>query len=257
MHGAEETVRLNRARFDGAIFDLDGVLTRTARVHAAAWKAMFDEFLQRRVRARGADLSAFDAEADYSEYVDGKPRYAGVQSFLRARGIELPYGEPGDEPGAETVCGLGNRKNMLFRKMLEERGVQVYGPAVDLVRRLRATGLKTAVVSSSKNCRLVLEAAAIAELFDVRVDGRNLEARGLRGKPQPDMYLEAARRLGVAPERAAVFEDALAGVEAGARGGFGCVVGVDRGGRFEALRRHGARHVVTDLGVVTIEEAEA
>lgn len=257
MSSSDETVRLTRACFDGAIFDLDGVLTRTARVHAAAWKAMFDEFLQRRARAQHADFTPFDAEADYSEYVDGKPRYAGVQSFLRTRGIELPYGSPNDGPEVETVCGLGNRKNMLFRKMLQEQGVEVYEPAIDLVRRLRAAGLKTAVVSSSKNCRLVLEAAAIADLFDVRVDGRDLEAGALRGKPQPDMYLEAARRLGVAPERAAVFEDALAGVEAGARGGFGCVVGVDRGGRTEDLRRRGAHRVVTDLGAVKIEGTEA
>jgi beta-phosphoglucomutase family hydrolase len=224
------------------LFDMDGVLTDTASLHAAAWKEMFDAFLGR----RGAQ-PPFDEVRDYDEYVDGKPRYEGVRSFLAARGIELPYGDPGDPPDAETVCGLGNRKNDLVQRLIRERGVEPYPGSVRFVRAVRDDGLRTAVVSSSANTREVLHAAGIEDLFEAVVDGHSLRERHLSGKPAPDTFLAAAQDLGVPAERAAVFEDALAGVEAGRAGGFGCVVGVDRGDEGDALRAHGADVVVEDL----------
>jgi beta-phosphoglucomutase family hydrolase len=229
---------------EGCLFDLDGVLTKTAKVHAAAWKEMFDDYLRTR---GGDDFVPFDAGADYDEYVDGKPRYEGVQSFLQSRGIELPRGEPHDPPDSETVDGLGNRKNELVLRLIRERGVEAYEGSVRYVRAARDAGLHRAVVSSSTNCREVLEAAGIDDLFEVRVDGVVAERRHLRGKPAPDTFLEGARALGVEPARAAVFEDALAGVAAGKAGGFGFVVGVDRVGQADALREHGADVVVKDL----------
>jgi len=224
------------------LFDLDGVLTRTATVHAKAWKRMFDEFLAGREGQR-----PFDEREDYARYVDGKPRLDGVRSFLRARGISLPEGSPDDPPGAATVHGLGRRKNDLVAEVLEHDGVEAYEGSVRYVRAARDAGLGRAVVSSSANCRAVLRAAGIEELFEARVDGIVAEREGLRGKPAPDTFLAGARALGVRPAEAAVFEDALAGVEAGRAGGFGCVVGVDRGGAADALREHGADIVVRDL----------
>jgi beta-phosphoglucomutase family hydrolase len=229
------------------LFDLDGVLTQTARVHAAAWKQMFDEFLHERSDATGEPFRAFDQRADYDAYVDGKPRYDGVASFLGSRGIELPRGTPQDPPDARTVDGLGNRKNELVVALIRRDGVQVYEGSVRYVEAAREAGLRRAVVSSSTNCRDVLAAAGIADLFEVIVDGVVAAREGLRGKPAPDTFLEGARRLGVEPPQGAVFEDALAGVEAGRAGGFGYVVGVDRVGQAEALRAHGADIVVSDL----------
>jgi beta-phosphoglucomutase family hydrolase len=229
------------------LFDLDGVLTKTAEVHAVAWKEMFDGYLHERAQRSGESFVPFDATADYDEYVDGKPRYEGVQSFLQSRGIELPRGEPHDPPDSETVDGLGNRKNELVLRLIRERGVEAYEGSVRYVRAARDAGLHRAVVSSSTNCREVLEAAGIDDLFEVRVDGVVAERRHLRGKPAPDTFLEGARALGVEPARAAVFEDALAGVAAGKAGGFGFVVGVDRVGQADALREHGADVVVQDL----------
>lgn len=226
------------------LFDLDGVLTRTALVHAAAWKEMFDEFLRER---DGASFRPFDDHEDYDEYVDGKPRDDGTRSFLRSRGIELPEGTDDDPPGAATVHGLGSRKNDLVLARLREKGVEVYDGSVRYVRAARAAGLRTAVVSSSANTAQVLSAAGIADLFDVRVDGRTAKERGLAGKPAPDMFLAAAKELGVPPAQAVVFEDALAGVQAGRAGDFGYVVGVDRVGQADALRDHGAHVVVQDL----------
>ena len=229
------------------LFDLDGVLTQTARVHAAAWKQMFDEFLRAHAEQTGTPFVPFDPARDYDEYVDGMPRYDGVRSFLASRGIALPEGAPSDPPGALSVCGLGNRKNALVLKLLERDGVEVYEGSVRYVRAVRDAGLHRAVVSASANCRQVLEAAGIADLFEVRVDGIVAVREHLKGKPAPDTFLAAAKKLKVAPAEAAVFEDALAGVAAGRAGDFGFVVGVDRVGQADALRARGADVVVTDL----------
>jgi beta-phosphoglucomutase family hydrolase len=226
------------------LFDLDGVLTPTALVHAAAWKEMFDDFLRRR---DGEGFRPFDPVADYDAYVDGRPRADGVRTFLESRDIELPEGEEDDPPDRETVHGLGNRKNVLVLEKIRKEGVRPYPGSVRYLEAVRGAGLSTAVVSSSANCKDVLESAGIAHLLDVRVDGVTALERGLRGKPKPDTFLTAAGELGVPPEQAAVFEDALVGMDAGREGRFGCVVGVDRVGQAEELRKHGADVVVTDL----------
>lgn len=241
------------ARLRGAIFDTDGVVTRTATVHRTAWKALFDEFLRGRAVDDGSAFSPFTDE-DYARFVDGKPRYDGVESFLASRGITLPRGMPADEAGSATVCGLGNTKNGHFLAAVREHGVEPFTSTLDLVRRMREVGLAVAVVSASENCRLVLEAAGAAELFDVRVDGVDSAELGLAGKPDPALFLEAAGRLGVAPADAVVVEDAIAGVEAGRRGGFGLVVGVDRNHMAASLLDHGADVVVTDLRELTVTE---
>lgn len=229
------------------LFDLDGVLTPTAEVHKAAWKATFDAFL--RDRAQGADdpFVPFDIEGDYNVYVDGKQRADGVRSFLASRGITLPEGTPDDPGTADTVNGVGNRKNVVLLERLREVGVRPYPGSVSYLHAAVEAGLRRAVVSASANCREVVAAAGIADLLEVRVDGLTARAEGLRGKPEPDSFLAAAERLGVAPGEAAVFEDALAGVQAGRAGDFDFVVGVDRVGQADALREHGADVVVTDL----------
>jgi beta-phosphoglucomutase family hydrolase len=232
---------------EACLFDLDGVLTRTAETHAAAWKQMFDDFLAARAARLGEPFVPFDAVADYDEYVDGRPRYDGVRSFLAARGIELPEGKPDDPPNAQTVMGLGNRKNELVLELIRSRGVEAYEGSVRYVIAARDAGLRRAVVSSSANCREVLAAAGIEELLEVVVDGLITTRLHLEGKPAPDTFLAAARHLGVEPAHAAVFEDALAGVSAGRAGQFGLVVGVDRTGQADALRTHGADVVVRDL----------
>ena len=234
-------------RVRACLFDLDGVLTETAKVHAAAWKEMFDAYLKARADKNGEPFVAFDKEADYDTYVDGKTRADGTRSFLESRRIELPDGAPEDQAGAETVNGLGNAKNEIVLRRIREDGVEAYAGSVRYVRAVRAAGLRRAVVSSSANCAAVLVAAGIAELFEIRIDGVTVEADHLAGKPAPDTFLAAARALGVDPDQAAVFEDALSGVEAGRTGGFGFVVGVDRVGQAEALRAHGADTVVGDL----------
>ena len=240
----------SRSDYDAFIFDMDGVLTRTARVHAAAWQALFDEY---RKRTAGT-WEPFDPDEDYRRYVDGKPRYDGIRSFLASRGIEIPFGTPEDDPETETICGLGNRKNAFFREHLRKQGVETYGPAVDLVRKLRTAGFGTAVISASRNCERVLREAGLLGLFQVRVDGVASERLGLKGKPDPDIFLEAARRLGTDPGRSVVVEDALAGVEAGRKGHFGCVIAVDRTGHPESLRDAGADLVVADLSEIGIAE---
>jgi beta-phosphoglucomutase family hydrolase len=234
-------------RVKACLFDLDGVLTQTAKVHAAAWKQMFDDYLRRRAARTGERFVPFDPVADYDEYVDGKPRYDGVRSFLASRGIELPAGEPTDPAEAETVAGLGNRKNEVVRRMIRENGVQPYEGSVRYVEAVCSVGLRRAVVSSSTNTHEVLAAAGIGGLFERVVDGIVAEREHLRGKPAPDTFLAGARALGVDAEEAAVFEDALAGVAAGRAGRFGYVVGVDRAGQADALRGHGADVVVSDL----------
>jgi beta-phosphoglucomutase family hydrolase len=229
------------------LFDLDGVLTQTAKVHAAAWKEMFDAYLRERAARTGEAFEPFDPQHDYEKYVDGMPRSDGVRSFLASRGIVLPEGDPDDPPAADTVKGLGDRKNTIVLSMIRERGVEAFEGSVRYVHAVRQAGLRTAVVSSSANCRDVLVAAGIEDLFDERVDGIVAEREHLKGKPAPDTFLFAARALDVNREQAAVFEDALAGVAAGRAGGFGFVVGVDRVGQAEALREHGADIVVGDL----------
>jgi beta-phosphoglucomutase family hydrolase len=234
--------------FEAVLYDLDGVLTATAGVHAAAWKRMFDEFLAAHAERTGTAFVPFEKEADYEPYVDGRPRYDGVATFLASRGIELPRGAPTDSPDQLTVCGLGNRKNELIQEILASDGVEVFEGSVKLVHHLKGLGLHQAVVSSSKNAEPVLRAGGILDLFEARVDGVVAAQQNLPGKPRPDTFLEAARLLGVPASRAVVVEDAIAGVEAGVAGAFGLVIGVDRVGRPEALRAAGAHVVVADLG---------
>jgi beta-phosphoglucomutase family hydrolase len=229
------------------LFDLDGVLTKTAVVHNAAWKEMFDAYLKERSRRTGEPFVPFDPGRDYDEYVDGKPRADGTRSFLASRGIELPEGSEDDPPGAETIHGLGTRKNEIVLRRIREDGVEAYESSVRYVRAARDAGLRRAVVSSSANCRDVLIAAGIEDLFEARIDGVVAGREHLRGKPAPDTFLAAARALGLGPQAAAVFEDALAGVEAGRAGRFRFVVGVDRTGQADALKKHGADIVVADL----------
>lgn len=240
------------SRYDAVLFDLDGVLTSTARVHARCWKRMFDEYLERRAAETGDAFEPFRIETDYKQYVDGRPRYDGVRAFLVSRGIALPDGTPDDPATAETVCGLGNRKNELFHDVLRDEPPEVYPGSLTLVRALHRHGVRMAVVSGSRNAGAVLEAAGIAELFETRVDGVTAAERGLAGKPAPDTFVEAARELGVAPERAVVIEDAASGVQAAKAGGFGLVVGVNRNGEPGVLRDHGADVVVADLAELTV-----
>jgi len=229
------------------LFEMDGVVTKTAIVHAAAWKQMFDDFLRERAQSTGTGFVPFDAHHDYDAYVDGKPRLDGNRSFLESRGIELPEGNPDDPPGTPTLHGLSNRKNALVLVKLEENGVQVYDDTITFIKAVREKGMPTAIVSSSANTRQVLDVAKIADLFDVRVDAQYAKEHNLHGKPAPDTFLAAAEALKVPAAHAVVFEDALAGVAAGHAGHFALVVGVDRVGQAEGLREHGADVVVTDV----------
>lgn len=232
---------------EACLFDLDGVLTQTAKVHARAWKEMFDAFLAAGVQKARGTFRPFDEVRDYDEYVDGKPREEGVRSFLASRHFTLPDGSEDDPPEAETIHGLGNRKDRLFLQLIHTQGVEAFEGSVRYLHAARDARLRTAVVSSSRNCSEVLRAARLEGLFDAQVDGAVAHARGLAGKPAPDTYLEAARMLSMTPPQSTVYEDALAGVEAGRAGGFGLVVGVDRAGQAAALREHGADVVVKDL----------
>lgn len=238
---------LTKERFDAVLFDLDGVLTATAKVHAACWKKVFDAFLKARAEAEGVPFEPFEIDPDYHLYVDGKSRYDGVRDFLASRNIRLPEGSRGDAPGHGTVCAVGNGKDELVTGIMETEGVDPYEDAVPLVRALVEQGIKTGVVSSSLQCARALEAAGIAELFQVRVDGMVIQEMALAGKPAPDSFLEAARRLDVQPERTAVVEDAISGVKAGRAGNFALVVGVARKGDAEALEKSGAHLVLEDL----------
>ena len=229
------------------LFDLDGVLTDTASVHKTAWKLMFDAYLRERAERTGEKFVPFDADADYLKYVDGKRREDGVRSFLASRGIELPEGDPDDGPDAETVYGLGNRKNELFLQILREDGVRVFEGSRRYLEAVAAADLGIAVVSSSANTRDVLKMTGLDRFVQARVDGVTMREEHIPGKPAPDSFLRAAQLLEVAPREAAVFEDAIAGVAAGRAGGFGFVVGVDRVGQAEALLRSGADIVVNDL----------
>ena len=237
----------SKRRFDAVLLDLDGVVTKTAAVHARAWKRMFDAFLEARAKRDGGEFVPFDIDRDYPPYVDGKPRYDGVRSFLTSRGITLPEGKKTDGPGDETVRGLGNGKDRMFRETLKKDGVEVFDDTVDRMRAWRAAGLKLAIVSSSRNCAEILKAAGLGDLFETRVDGVVSDQLGLEGKPAPDIFIEAARRLAVEPARAVVLEDATSGVAAGRAGRFALVVGVDRIGQADALLAHGADVVFSDL----------
>mgnify|MGYP001826769076 CR=1 FL=1 len=236
------------AGYNAVLFDLDGVLTDTASIHSDCWKRIFDEYLRERAARTGEPFVEFDTAGDYHRYVDGKPRYDGVRSFLASRGIELPDGSPSDPPGSDTVCALGNRKNVLVNETLERDGVEPYPGSIRLLDDLEAAGVHMAVVSSSKNTPTVLAAAGIADRFEAVVDGTVASADGLPGKPEPDTFLDAARRLGVPRKQAVVVEDAISGVEAGRKGNFGLVIGVARANNERALSAAGADLVVADLG---------
>jgi beta-phosphoglucomutase family hydrolase len=239
---------ITRDRYDAVLLDLDGVITDTASIHAACWKQMFDEYLQNRAMQRGGAFRPFDVAADYRLYVDGKPRFDGVRDFLASRDIHLPEGSLDDPSQAETVCGLGNRKNDLVNKIIEEGGVEPFEGSVKFLGQLRSQGFKIAIVTSSQNCTAVLKAVKLDHFFDVQVDGNTIHSQHLAGKPAPDTFLMAAKLLGVEPKRAIVIEDALSGVEAGSAGSFGLVIGVARKNNGEELRHHGAHLVVNDLG---------
>jgi beta-phosphoglucomutase family hydrolase len=232
--------------FDAVIFDLDGVITKTALTHTSAWKKMFDEYLHTREEKHNEPFKEFTKE-DYLNYVDGKPRYKGVASFLESRGIDLPWGSPEDSTEKETICGLGNRKNEAFNEVLKREGAEVYPSTKKLLFELKVAGVKLGVASSSKNCKAVLEAVDLLHLFGTRVDGVVSAELGLHGKPEPDIFTTACENLGVKPENSIVVEDAVSGVQAGAKGNFGLTLGVAREGNAEELQNNGADHVVTDL----------
>lgn len=252
MSGAKSRYPITPDKFDAVLFDLDGVLTATAKVHAICWKKMFDQYLQNRASGTGERFQPFDITTDYRLYVDGKPRFDGVRDFLRSRGIELQEGTPADPPQTETVCGLGNHKKEMINAVIQANGVEAYEGSIALVRRIRKDGIEVAVVTSSQNCDAVLKAAGIGNLFKVKVDGNVIHQENLSGKPAPDAFLAAAKKLGVDPKRAVVVEDAISGVQAGRDGGFGLVIGVARKGDSEELRRHGADMVVKDLGELLV-----
>ena len=246
----------NKNLFDAVIFDLDGVITQTALVHSAAWKQMFDDFLKSWSEKNNTQFREFDHERDYLPFVDGKPRYKGVQSFLEHRGIGIPFGDPDDDPEMETVCGLGNRKNKVFNDVLDRDGVKTYPTTVNLIKELWAKGIKVGVASSSKNCKAVLETAGILELFETRVDGVVSAEIGLKGKPEPDIFTLAADNLGVTYDKAVVVEDAVSGVQAGKKGNFGLVLGIAREDNHKELRQQGADIVVSDIGDIGLEGIE-
>ncbi|MCB9946736.1 MAG: HAD-IA family hydrolase [Rhodospirillaceae bacterium] len=235
-------------QLQGFVVDLDGVVTQTQRCHALAWKELFDDYMAERSRRDGSPFTAFDATRDFATFVDGRPRYQGVVSFLDSRSLDLPYGAPDDPPGQETVCGLGNRKNALYNDMIRREGVEVFGGAVRLIRALAATGVRIAVVSASRNCRMVIHRAKLTPLFEVVIDGIYADEAGLHGKPAPDTFRRAADLLHIDPARSAMVEDAVSGIKAGLSAGYGLAIGVDRGAGVEAMMAAGAHVVVPDLG---------
>jgi beta-phosphoglucomutase family hydrolase len=239
--------RVNLAEYEAILSDLDGVITKTARLHAAAWKRLFDDYLKLAAAKAGRTFKPFDLEEDYRVHLDGKPRHDGVRDFLKSRGLSLPLGSTSDQPDRDTLYGLGNQKDAYFDAALQKTGVEVYPGTVEFLRSAKRSGLKMAVVSSSHHCAEVLDAVNLTSLFDVRVDGHEVDRLHLPGKPSPDAFLEAARRLVVPPRRAIVIEDALAGVQAGRAGAFGLVIGVNRRNQADALRDKGADMVVEDL----------
>ncbi|MFH2201590.1 MAG: beta-phosphoglucomutase family hydrolase [Elusimicrobiota bacterium] len=254
---SRETSKDRALSFDAALFDLDGVVTRTASLHAAAWKQLFDDYLKKRAARGGPPFKEFDAEQDYKLYVDGKPRGKGIASFLQSRGIELPEGDPGDGPDRETIYSLGDIKNANFNRMLREQGAEVFESTVSLIREMKAAGIKVGIVSSSKNCKPILERAGLLDLFEIRVDGVNSIAMKLNGKPEPDIFLKGAELLGVGRSKTVVVEDAVSGVAAGRAGGFGLVLGIDRGGNRINLLENGADMVVDDLQFISLDQINA
>jgi HAD superfamily hydrolase (TIGR01509 family) len=240
--------------FDAIIFDMDGVITKTAVVHSLAWKRMFDEYLHYREKEYNEPFREFTHADDYLSFVDGRPRYKGVETFLKSRGINIPLGEPADEPGKETVCGLGNRKNEVFNKVLEEEGIGVYGSTIKLIKELLERGVKVGVATSSQNCVFILKRAGIKNLFGTHVDGVVSAKLGLKGKPEPDIFTTASDNLGVEYHRAIVVEDAVSGVQAGAKGHFGLVIGVAREKNAHELKSHGADVVVEDLSEISVDD---
>ncbi len=243
--------------FKAVIFDLDGVITDTAAVHSQAWKQMFDEYLRSQAEITGAPFLEFSHEADYLPYVDGKPRYQGVASFLESRQVHLPFGDPDDPPDRQTVCGLGNRKNQLFNQMIAGGNVTVFPSSVALLHQLIKAGIRLGVASSSKNCAAVLKAVSLLDLFETRVDGVVSAELGLKGKPHPDIFTTACRNLGVPNHLAVVVEDAVSGVQAGHNGNFGLVLGIAREGNAAELKENGADLVVSDLSEIDIPQIEA
>lgn len=241
--------------FDAAIFDMDGVITNTTTLHSAAWKRTFDDYLSYREKRYGETFRDFTS-SDYLAFVDGRPRYRGVESFLKARGIDIPLGEPTDNPGTETVCGLGNRKNELFNRALATEKVDVFGSTIDLIQQLLLSGIKIGVATSSKNCGVVLERAGVSSLFETQVDGVVSANLGLKGKPEPDIFVTACANLGVTHHRAVIVEDAVAGVQAGLKGRFGLVLGIARENNRDDLLRNGADVVVSDLSEITVEQID-
>ncbi len=242
--------------FDAAIFDMDGVVTKTAAVHSLAWKKMFDEYLRFRAETHCEPFREFTHAADYLSYVDGRPRYEGVDTFLKSRGIHLPFGTPADEPRKETVCGLGNRKNEFFNRVLEEDGVSLYESTVDLIEQMLLRGIKVGLATSSKNCAAVLEKAGIQHLFQTRVDGVISAQMSLKGKPEPDIFTLASDNLKAEIRRTIIVEDAVSGVQAGAKGGFGLVIGVAREQNTHELRSNGADFVVEDLAELNVDSID-
>lgn len=252
----KDTDRLDVAQYEAILSDLDGVITQTARLHAVAWKRLFDNYLGQLTARMGTTFTPFDLEEDYRVHLDGKPRHEGVRDFLASRGLSLPLGSSSDGPDQETLYGMGNKKDSYFDAGLQENGVDVYPGTVEFLRLAKQAGLKVAVVSSSHHCAEILEAVKLSHLFDARVDGYEIDRLHLPGKPAPDAFLEAARRLAIHPQRAVVIEDALAGVRAGRAGGFGLVIGVNRRNQAQALREVGADVVVTDLAELVSRRPE-
>src|SRR5512134_3168805 len=244
MTAVQDTIEVTTDEYDAWLFDLDGIITDTASVHANAWKKMFDEYLEKVAKREGKPFEPFEIASDYVNYVDGKPRYNGVDSFLRSRCIALDWGDPADPPDKETVCGLGNRKNDMFNGVLKAQGAEIFQSSVDLIRQLKAKGKRIAVVTSSKNCDTVLEVAGLTDLFEAKVDGNVAVERKLVGKTEPHTFVEDARMLGSTPARSVVFEDAISGVQAGKTGKFGLVVGVARHDDPDVLKANGADIVV-------------
>jgi len=240
-------------KFDAVLFDLDGVITDTARMHAACWKVMFNTYLKRRAETSGEKYIPFEIETDYLNYVDGKPRYDGVRDFLASRNIALDEGTPGSRATEESVCGLGNRKNELVNLRIQMHGIKIFQSSLDFVEYIISSGIKTAIVSSSANSRTVLEAAGIIDLFPVIVDGVTAKEKGLNGKPSPDMFIEAANSLDVEPGKTVVVEDAISGVQAGRNGNFGLVIGIARKDNSDELKENGADLVIRDLGEIVLK----
>ncbi|MDP8212800.1 MAG: beta-phosphoglucomutase family hydrolase [Candidatus Zapsychrus exili] len=247
---------MDKLEFKAVIFDLDGVVTKTAIVHCASWKVMFDEYMREREARDNESFVEFRHEQDYLVYVDGKPRYKGVQSFLESRNINIEFGDPSDDPSKETVCALGNRKNLKFREVLEKDGVEVYPSTIAFIKKLKDRGCRIGVASSSKNCQFIMQAANIEDLFETRVDGVVSAKLGLSGKPDPDIFVKACENLGIDTKDSIVVEDAVSGVQAGAKGGFGLVIGIARENNEEELKKNGADFVIIDFEGITIDMIE-